>query len=46
MESAIVADDAARGRSVIVSGSTVAIGLLSMVILPIPFIRRSDSAAS
>jgi len=27
------------GRSVIVSGSTVAIGLLSMVILPIPVIR-------
>jgi RND superfamily putative drug exporter len=27
------------GRSVIVSGSTVALGLLSMVILPIPFIR-------
>ena len=27
------------GRSVIISGSTVAIGLLSMVILPLPFIR-------
>ena len=27
------------GRSVIVSGSTVAIGLLSLVILPIPVIR-------
>jgi RND superfamily putative drug exporter len=27
------------GRAVIVSGSTVAIGLLSMVILPLPFIR-------
>jgi RND superfamily putative drug exporter len=27
------------GRSVIVSGSTVAVGLLSMVILPLPFIR-------
>ncbi|HLK42416.1 MAG TPA: MMPL family transporter [Thermoleophilia bacterium] len=27
------------GRSVIVSGSTVGIGLLSMIILPIPFIR-------
>ena len=27
------------GRSVIVSGSTVAIGLVSMVILPLPFIR-------
>ena len=27
------------GRSVVVSGSTVAIGLLSMLILPLPFIR-------
>jgi len=27
------------GRSVIVSGSTVAIGLVSMVLLPLPFIR-------
>ena len=27
------------GRSVIVSGSTVAVGLLSMIILPLPFIR-------
>ncbi len=27
------------GRSVIVSGSTVAIGLLSMVALPLPLIR-------
>jgi len=27
------------GRSIIVSGSTVGIGLLSMIILPIPFIR-------
>jgi RND superfamily putative drug exporter len=27
------------GRSVIVSGSTVAVGLLSMLILPLPFIR-------
>jgi putative drug exporter of the RND superfamily len=27
------------GRAVIVSGSTVAIGLLSMVVLPLPFIR-------
>jgi RND superfamily putative drug exporter len=27
------------GRSVIISGSTVAIGLLSMILLPIPFIR-------
>ena len=27
------------GRSVIVSGSTVAVGLLSMIIIPVPFIR-------
>ena len=27
------------GRAVIVSGSTVAVGLLSMIILPLPFIR-------
>jgi RND superfamily putative drug exporter len=27
------------GRSIIVSGSTVGIGLLSMIVLPIPFIR-------
>jgi RND superfamily putative drug exporter len=27
------------GRAVIVSGSTVAIGLLSMIVLPLPFIR-------
>src|SRR4030095_2689485 len=27
------------GRSVIVSGSPVAVGLLSMIILPLPFIR-------
>jgi putative drug exporter of the RND superfamily len=27
------------GRSLIVSGSTVAVGLLSMVLLPLPFIR-------
>jgi putative drug exporter of the RND superfamily len=27
------------GRSVIVSGSTVAVGLLSMIVLPLPFIR-------
>ncbi len=27
------------GRSVIVSGSTVAVGLLSMILLPVPFIR-------
>jgi putative drug exporter of the RND superfamily len=38
-ESAIVETMTHAGRSVIVSGSTVAIGLLSMVILPLPFIR-------
>jgi putative drug exporter of the RND superfamily len=27
------------GRSVIISGSTVAVGLLSMIVLPLPFIR-------
>ncbi|HYY63197.1 MAG TPA: MMPL family transporter [Gaiellaceae bacterium] len=38
-ETAIVETMKHAGRSVIVSGSTVAIGLLSMVILPIPVIR-------
>jgi RND superfamily putative drug exporter len=38
-ESALVETMTHAGRSVIVSGSTVAIGLLSMVILPLPFIR-------
>jgi RND superfamily putative drug exporter len=38
-ETAIVETMRHAGRSVIVSGSTVAIGLLSMVILPIPVIR-------
>src|SRR5437763_12115714 len=32
------------GRSVIVSGSTVAVGLLSMAILPLPFIRSMGIA--
>jgi putative drug exporter of the RND superfamily len=39
VETAIVETMTHAGRSVIVSGSTVAIGLLSMVILPIPVIR-------
>jgi RND superfamily putative drug exporter len=39
VESAVVETMTHAGRSVIVSGSTVAIGLLSMVILPLPFIR-------
>jgi len=38
-ETAIVETMTHAGRSVIVSGSTVAVGLLSMVILPLPFIR-------
>jgi len=38
-ETALVETMQHAGRSVIVSGSTVAIGLLSMVILPIPVIR-------
>jgi RND superfamily putative drug exporter len=39
VETAVVETVKHAGRSVIVSGSTVAIGLLSMVILPIPVIR-------
>ncbi len=38
-EDALVETMTHAGRSVLVSGSTVAIGLLSMVILPLPFIR-------
>ena len=38
-EAAIVQTMRHAGRSVIVSGSTVAVGLLSMIILPLPFIR-------
>jgi putative drug exporter of the RND superfamily len=38
-EDAIVTTMQHAGRSVIVSGSTVAVGLLSLVILPLPFIR-------
>ncbi|MGH3142071.1 MAG: MMPL family transporter, partial [Gaiellales bacterium] len=38
-EAALTATMRHAGRAVIVSGSTVAIGLLSMVILPLPFIR-------
>ncbi len=38
-EDALVETMTHAGRSVIVSGSTVAIGLLSMVVLPLPFIR-------
>ncbi len=39
VETAIVQTMTHAGRSVIVSGSTVAVGLLSLVILPLPFIR-------
>jgi RND superfamily putative drug exporter len=39
VETALVETMTHAGRSVIVSGSTVAIGLLSMIILPLPFIR-------
>ncbi len=39
VETAVVETMTHAGRSVIVSGSTVAIGLLSLVILPIPVIR-------
>ena len=39
VDDAIVETMQHAGRSVIVSGSTVAIGLLSMLILPLPFIR-------
>jgi putative drug exporter of the RND superfamily len=39
VETAVVETVTHAGRSVIVSGSTVAIGLLSLVIIPIPVIR-------
>jgi RND superfamily putative drug exporter len=39
VETAIVEMMTHAGRSVIVSGSTVAVGLLSMIFLPLPFIR-------
>ena len=38
-EDALVETMTHAGRSVIVSGSTVAVGLLSMIIIPLPFIR-------
>ncbi len=38
-EDALVETMTHAGRSVIVSGSTVAIGLLSMLLIPLPFIR-------
>ena len=39
VETALVEMMTHAGRSVIVSGSTVAVGLLSMILLPLPFIR-------
>ncbi len=39
VETALVETMTHAGRSVIVSGSTVAVGLLSMIVLPLPFIR-------
>ena len=39
VETALTETMTHAGRSVIVSGTTVAVGLLSMVILPLPFIR-------
>ena len=39
VEEALVETMTHAGRSVVVSGTTVAIGLLSMVLLPLPFIR-------
>src|SRR5213082_136220 len=39
IETALVETMTHAGRSVIVSGSTVAVGLLSMLVLPLPFIR-------
>jgi putative drug exporter of the RND superfamily len=38
-ETALVETMTHAGRSVIVSGSTVAVGLLSMIVIPLPFIR-------
>ena len=39
VETALVQTMTHAGRSVIVSGSTVAVGLVSMIVLPLPFIR-------
>src|SRR4051794_15334626 len=38
-EAAVVETMTHAGRAVVVSGSTVAIGLLSLIVLPLPFIR-------
>src|SRR5207247_5905399 len=39
VETALVETMTHAGRSVIVSGSTVAVGLLSLLVIPLPFIR-------
>jgi RND superfamily putative drug exporter len=39
VETALVETMTHAGRSVLVSGSTVAVGLLAMIVLPLPFIR-------
>src|SRR5438105_2093642 len=39
VETALAETMTHAGRSVIVSGSTVAVGLLSLIVLPLPFIR-------
>ncbi len=39
VETALVETMTHAGRSVIVSGTTVAVGLLSMIVIPLPFIR-------
>jgi RND superfamily putative drug exporter len=39
VEDGIVETMTHAGRSVVVSGSTVAVGLLSMIVIPLPFIR-------
>jgi putative drug exporter of the RND superfamily len=39
VETALVETMTHAGRSVIISGSTVAVGLLSLIVLPLPFIR-------
>jgi len=38
-EAAIIAAGASAGRAVVLSGVTVAVGLLSLVVLPVPFLR-------
>jgi RND superfamily putative drug exporter len=44
VESALVQTITHAGRSVIISGSTVAVGLLSLILLPVPFIRSMGLA--